>query len=127
MSDPWVTFVRARLDKDAEVAREAGRMRGGDVWEAHDNDDWPMTVTGRSYPDGGIVDVVDPDDNETCHHIARHDPARVLAEVDAKRRTLIRCEEEMLSGIPRLVHFAQQTVREMALPYADHPDRPTKQ
>lgn len=48
-------------------------------------------------------------------------PARVLREIDARRRTLIRCQEEMLSGIPRLAHFAKQTLQEMALPYADRP------
>jgi hypothetical protein len=54
-------------------------------------------------------------------HIVRHDPARVLREIDAKRRTLIRCEEAMLSSMPGLRHFAKQTVREMAAVYADRP------
>ncbi|MEV7805028.1 DUF6221 family protein [Microbispora sp. NPDC088329] len=57
-------------------------------------------------------------------HIEDNDPAYVLADVDSKRRILVRCEEEMLSGIPRLVHFAQQTLRELALPYADRDDYP---
>ncbi len=36
-------------------------------------------------------------------------------------RTLIRCEEAQLAANPMLVHFAKQTVWEMAQPYADQP------
>ncbi|MFE3452400.1 DUF6221 family protein [Nonomuraea sp. NPDC059194] len=50
------------------------------------------------------------------------DPRRVQRDIEAKRRILVRCQEEMLSGIPRLVHFAKQTLWEMAQPDADHPD-----
>ncbi|WP_031171594.1 DUF6221 family protein [Streptosporangium roseum] len=46
--------------------------------------------------------------------------SRTLRDIEAKRRTLARCQEEMLSGIPRLVHFATQTLKEMALPYANY-------
>ncbi|MGP4030068.1 DUF6221 family protein [Actinomadura sp. 3N407] len=56
-------------------------------------------------------------------HAARWEPARVLREIDSRRRTLVRCEEELLSGIPRLVHFAEQTLRDMTRPHLDR-ERP---
>lgn len=55
-------------------------------------------------------------------HILRHDPARTLRDVQARRTTLLRCQEEMLSGMPRLVRFAQMTVWEMAQRWNDHDD-----
>lgn len=47
---------------------------------------------------------------------------RLEREVQAKTKTLARCQEEMLSGHPRLTHFAEQTLWELTEPYADHPD-----
>ncbi|MEU3098534.1 DUF6221 family protein [Streptomyces sp. NPDC006967] len=107
--DDLVEWLRAQLDEDERTARAAtpGPWRAGvrSGFDAVDGDGW--TVCNASD-----VDVA---------HIARHDPARVLREIDAKRRTLIRCEEAMLSASPMLVHFAKQTAWEMALPYADRP------
>jgi hypothetical protein len=71
-----------------------------------------------------------------AEHIARHDPARVLAEVEAKRQIMEcheswvagngdticgRCEREHIDGRPG-GHFPCQTLRLLALPYAGHPD-----
>jgi hypothetical protein len=126
-----VRWLSTQLDAE-EAAARAARQDGGDCWEliAHERGD------GAIYDDMGnpVLEYdTDPESGLPTRHdlnplgarqaafIARHDPARVLREIDAKRRMLIRCEEEMLSGIPRLVHFAKQTVREMALPYADRP------
>lgn len=71
-------------------------------------------------------------------HIARHHPARVLAEVDAKRKLIRRifeyeakidsewgcCHyaEEIEAGLCSEVNPAEVTaLRLLALPYADHP------
>lgn len=48
--------------------------------------------------------------------------AEMLAEGEAKRRIVVRCGEDQLSGIPALVHHANQTLHELASVYADHPD-----
>lgn len=132
--DDLVQFLRARLNEDEEAARRAAALCGchpaAPSWEFRDGDD---------EEDGRIHVVGDPhpvllgkrrrlarrwnrsyDGLFAAQHIVRHDPARVLAEVDAKRRTLVRCEEALTSGSPMLVHFAQETLREMALPYAAH-------
>lgn len=56
-------------------------------------------------------------------HIARHDPARVLAEVDAKRRILDECESAIRKSAPRsnLNDLGWTVLRPLALPYADRP------
>lgn len=70
-------------------------------------------------------------------HILRHDPARVLADVEAKRRILDEHTIEQSYGIgPEMTRVKIDvcstcrnkhgipciTVRLLALPYADHPD-----
>jgi hypothetical protein len=56
---------------------------------------------------------------EQREHIARHDPARVLAEVDAKRRIIVECESLIDDPAVRAMETALCL---LALPYADHPD-----
>ncbi|MFE4829970.1 DUF6221 family protein [Streptomyces sp. NPDC056672] len=46
-------------------------------------------------------------------HVALHDPARVLREVEAKRRLLSR-------------HVLSPATGDLASPYADHPDYPRR-
>jgi hypothetical protein len=127
MMPDLVQWLRAQLDEDERIALDAG----GDRWSHHGGSlMWPtergprdavVTYNGSAVGCIAITNPVHGDGAPEAVHIAEHDPARVLREIDARRRTLIRCEEEMLSGIPRLVHFAKQTVREMALPYEDRP------
>lgn len=65
----------------------------------------------------------------TVRHIARHDPARVLAECRAKREVIDqwrRCAEEEVKGEPELGTTAVRQVVEwiiriLAAAYADHP------
>lgn len=52
-------------------------------------------------------------------HIARWDPARVLAEVDAKRRQLDAFDEY---GTHDTWDLIDTTLRLLAIPYAGHPD-----
>lgn len=94
--DDLVQFLRARLDEDDQAARAAawdedmaakwragstpyGGVQGAPRWYVED-----------AYEDA-VVSRVDPqgsEDQGVAQHIARHDPARVLAEVDAKREML---------------------------------------
>lgn len=112
--DDLIAFLRARLDEDAHDAEAAG-----DSWYGYD-------------PEQQIAFVSAAD----ARHIARHSPARVLAEVDAKRRIMEchepwtagngdiicgRCGREHIDGRPGS-HFPCQTLRLLALPDAGHPD-----
>lgn len=72
-----VIFLRAQLEEDE---------RGGGVeGDGH----WECTSTGV-LDLGGIegFDGVVQGPRDAIYHMARHDPARVLAEVEAKRRIL---------------------------------------
>jgi hypothetical protein len=115
-----VAFLTTRLDEDELAARAA-----------HPG---PWTVDGASiigkHPTDEVVDYVY---DESAAHIARHDPGRVFAEIDAKRQIIERCRRIIESfGIPeagswpdvsrRERSHANMTLTLLALPYADHPD-----
>jgi hypothetical protein len=62
----------------------------------------------------------------------RHKPVRVLREVEAKRRTVARYEEAVAGTHDAsrtnaatwrpIVTVLEPVLRDLALPYADHPD-----
>ncbi|MFJ7417957.1 DUF6221 family protein [Streptomyces uncialis] len=109
-----IAFLRARLDEDEAL------VPAPESWTAFDVNE--PTGTRRVDVDHSFERVVACTRSWRGLHIARHDPARVLREVEAKRRALVRCEEELMAGMERLTHFIRQTLWEMTLPYADHPD-----
>ncbi|MBQ1164200.1 hypothetical protein KBZ21_40060, partial [Streptomyces sp. A73] len=78
--DDLVAFLRARLDEEAEEARAT--TQGEWVWSRE-------FVT----PPGSHHRTVGPLEPGDAWFIARHSPARVLAEVDAKRGLLDRYAE----------------------------------
>jgi hypothetical protein len=120
-----VQFLRDRLDEDEAVA-----LRAGDSF--------------RQIGETGVIVATEGDRAEECasanwagiaEHIVRHDPARVLAEVQAKRQLLDEFNQTgavpdtperrasaswkgdfgYLQGLARAVHL-------LALPYSDHPN-----
>lgn len=112
--DDLVTFLRARLDEDQRVAATAG---GGDdcgAWTAAGE-----TVDFDQYEIGGFHP-------STAAHVARHDPARVLREVEAKRRLLeqftLRGDSVRRTVQPSTGGVWDDLLRMLALPYAGHPD-----
>lgn len=101
----------------------------------------PSRLREWSSPWTGAVDT-DADEVLICNdgplacHIARHDPARVLAECTAKRRIVEASRSEAIDAafyaVPELpadddwAHGAEWAfglaLRALAQPYADHPD-----
>jgi hypothetical protein len=77
-----VTFVTARLDED-EATASAGARRVGMPWRAEPQ---PGTPGGLVTDELGLVGSTGG--RYAAEHIARHDPARVLREVEAKRARL---------------------------------------
>lgn len=117
MTADLIAFIGARLDDDAVAARDA--------------------KPGPWHADGGGVCATHPTDqvvdySESADHIARHDPARALREVEAKRLLLVKLAEWYSCGpftdsdvdLPDavLVDAAAELLPLFALPYADHPD-----
>lgn len=124
-----IEFLRARLDEDEQIARSAG----GATWVVNMGDVVSTALAERDYgPDGIWVASASfscEGDAEALHeghaeHIARHDPARVLAEVDAKRRIIdlivLNADGQPLyrdSG----AEVWEDVLRLLALPFAVHP------
>lgn len=114
-----VQFLRARYDEDAAEAQATADEYGA-VWTFDEAMD-----SVRSDKDADVVE--EPGTPRT--YIARHDPARVLAEVDAKRQLVDRYERAMenrrahpedlaTAGALLALHGA---VKLLALPYANYP------
>jgi hypothetical protein len=115
-----VEFLRARLDEDEAVARAAAPP----PWNA-----FIGSVTSGAPPnDEEFCDLIPPGeskgDDASAAHIARHDPARVLREVEAKRQIVERCERELRDyvGTGAQAALPYLLLRALARPYADHPD-----
>lgn len=106
-----IEFLRARLDEDERAARDAG----GERWRRHEHHDHIEVDRSPLYPP--VAFHVAPYDI----HIARQDPARVLAEVDAKRRIVAGCAQAKLAG-DQTASALFVVACMLALPYADHPD-----
>lgn len=106
-----VAFLLARIAEDEAVAR-AAVGEGSGSWEARPY--W-FTESHEADVPGVTYDEIDLDH---AMQIARWDPARVLAECEAKRRIITTIQRWLDVGYPTLDHvlFA------LALPYADHPD-----
>lgn len=150
MSDEIVAFIKAQMAIDEQLARDAGATRSGKIaswWvdcgcpgrlaDEHADACWDRRVEGDNivlYDEGGH-------DEDQARHIARHDPARVLGEVEAKRAIL--AEHEHVPAVQqsdahryefgcRTCHNDPdcgetlglgwcETVRHMAAPFGDSP------
>jgi hypothetical protein len=139
---PW---LRARLDEDEQVARAALQHENvPGVWNAigsgtkddHDLSYWAVHQVA-------VPRWSEPSARDLMTHIARHDPARVLAEVAATRRIVdehgpygggpagrtdptacgvcVDWDEAGYDGPPPATAPCL-TLRLLALSYADHPD-----
>lgn len=113
-------FVLARIAEDENAAMRAGFGYGIEWTSDTDSaEDWSVVHADAKR------DMVGCEDRDVTQHIARWDPARVLAECEAKRRIvsyadtmrqLDRSRDEMRTGDARVM------LRALSLSYADHPD-----
>ncbi|MCX4543759.1 DUF6221 family protein [Streptomyces sp. NBC_01565] len=143
MTEALINFLRDRLADDERAAQLMEKFYPS-PWELSDRgwmarvvadgpafreviqlEDGPWKPTGEDVL--WLGDIID--------HVSRHDPARVLAEVDAKRRIVAlhsdstghSCSITDKTGYE--LNYADvagdeacTTLRLLALPYADHPD-----
>ncbi|MFF0389663.1 DUF6221 family protein [Kitasatospora sp. NPDC004615] len=110
MSDNLVAFLRERLDEDERAASEAWPV----PWSA-DAEEYGVVDPGDGTEIADVVVLSTNQQRATARHIARHDPARVLAEVAAKRRVVELWSHSIGTG-------GTYTLRALALPYREHPD-----
>ncbi|MFK0018225.1 DUF6221 family protein [Streptomyces sp. NPDC090798] len=140
--DDLVQWLGGQLDVDEQIAREAtpGPWRNAPTARHH------ATASGRSEeavfgapPELGATivattgEAVDRRHLVDAEHIARHDPARVLREIDAKRAIVARyefaCREASRVDIAederetwiRVGGALQSVVIQLAAPYAGRP------
>ncbi|WP_329520524.1 DUF6221 family protein [Spirillospora sp. NBC_01491] len=117
-------FVKARLDEDEQVARAAACMRD-EVDPARDLNRGHWEVINRQAVHGGDQDGVwthivrRADTEPVAVHIARHDPARVLADVKAKRTLIVELDSY---GGPETADAYYVVLRHLATVYDTHPD-----
>lgn len=97
--DDLIAFIKARLDEEEAMADAAPGSR----WQAFGEDDvagasvydeqWRLLTPARYDHDNPLSarpgatgpQYIQRARDELCAHIARHDPARVLREAEAKR------------------------------------------
>ncbi|KAB7850162.1 DUF6221 family protein [Streptomyces mobaraensis] len=119
MTADLVAFLRVRLDEDERAARAALgapwiRREGVAGVHSDSTDDYPH---GAPIADCRRIQAEYEDRVAVAEHIVRHQPARVLAEVAAKRQMI-----DDTWGGPDQEDVWLHHVRLLALPYADHPD-----
>jgi hypothetical protein len=114
-----VEFLRARLDEDEAVAREVPKPYVSGNWIVEDTFYEGMILVDRH----GVAE-----ENETTRHMTRWSPARVLADVKAKR-AIVRDYDEAVSYFAAHpmapageVHGIESALKRLAAAYADHPD-----
>ena len=121
-----VDYLLARLDEEEDAAKRAGFGWGAD-WAAEDRftDGYEYAVIVAQ----GSIDAVTSEDGDVVRHIAIHDPARVLAEIAAKRAVLDhaerRCSDAATSGDPSACLIAGgvlEAVERLAQVYAGRDD-----
>lgn len=128
--DDLVAFLRAQLDEDDRAARAAvADNAGGPDWINH-RGYHPEYQPGLGTPSGirvlsGTSGALD--------HVARHDPARVLREVEAKRRIVEAftaaaewsghpsCPDEQRDLYRRAAGAHLDSCRHLAAVWAEHP------
>jgi hypothetical protein len=125
-------FYAARLDED-EAAAKAGTRRIGMPWRI---DPEPWAYGTGIIDDIGGVGVASG--SYAAEHMVRHNPARVLREVEARRKILNDYECQSGFSLPEGVHDGRDPderecdqvlkdaleiiVADLAAVYSDHPD-----
>ncbi|MFI8360727.1 DUF6221 family protein [Streptomyces sp. NPDC085612] len=131
--DDLVQFLRDRYGEESERATAATpgpwTVDSESYAESISSTDGVTVVGGGRW--GGEASVFES--TEDALHIAAHHPARVLAEVDAKRRILgtvvprmnemdDQINSEWGNSYTPVEYESEGLLRLLALPYADHPD-----
>jgi HPt (histidine-containing phosphotransfer) domain-containing protein len=116
--DDLVAFVEARLADDEQAATQCVER------------DWQFSgsnchVLAERSANGSFRTIAwcangYDDDLSNSIHIAVHDPARVLREVEAKRQILRYVRGELADD--ETDQSAQWLLQMLAAPFADHPD-----
>jgi hypothetical protein len=124
MTADLVQFLRSRLDEDEAVAQGATGSEWGDVDPQQPYVIWDVQAREKNRTLLTVGRLATAERAEDRAHIARHDPARVLCEVAAKRRIVDHLASELSATDTPWWYDDRLTpaLKALALPYADHPD-----
>ena len=115
-----IEFLLARIAEEEASAREA--MGSGSGQWASWNRSWDTSPTRDLAADGARIAALPVSIDE---HVCRHDPTRILAECEAKRRIIDECtgglKYDVSCGEGHWGNF-ENILDILGLPYADHPD-----
>jgi hypothetical protein len=131
--DDLVQWLRAQLDEDERIARAASEYAEAS-WQLDEDGEtvlwWPPEPhVAEKEREKGLPVVSDrwrgqtiaSDGTRIAPHIARHDPARVLRDIDAKRGVITGLQHLLQDDNPFVTSQADDALRLLALPYADRP------
>lgn len=120
MSDTLIAFLKARLDDDEKIARDAAAVSRDKVLDLYED-----LIKSRPLDDERRKNMI---------HISTFTPGRMLWEISAKRRISAMhqidtlpfgrayCDEcQARDGVVD-GEWPCETIRLLALPYAGHPD-----
>lgn len=126
--DELVTWLRGVLDEDERSARAATWTddQVGNTWRAvKSTAEYERLIVADGFEDG--VAIVRPeglDPEATAEHIALHDPAAVLADIEAKR-AILDLHSAVLDGKDRPVcDYCDQLCHSRSGLMCDDPDAP---
>lgn len=128
---PLERFLRARFQEEERVARDAIAGAPGAAWGVMaDHIEQVLTSRDRGTTHTPLVQFGAEDPVLLLTHVARHDPARVLRNVEAGRALLAEHLPAADGRCPTCAGAAGQgrrpapcaTLRLLALPFAGHPD-----
>jgi hypothetical protein len=128
-----IVFVRARLHEDEAAALAPSPSRRRLEWvvdiDDHDQDQDPGEAPSYHVVSSGDVAGVclgfgleRDTSGAVVAHIARHDPARVLADVAAKRAVLDLCADVLPDRITSAADMARGVIVALACAFDQHPD-----
>ena len=132
MSNDLVTFLLARISEDEAVAERAEVQH----LQVQERTGWDSKRDVRVVGDlgnGARFEMNSYGTPDLLHHLARHDPCRILAECAAKRAIVGQARgpwtytQDVGAGRVRTVTVPgsvndERTLRTLAAVYADHPD-----
>lgn len=103
-------FLHARLEEDERIARAAIDVDDeSGVWDA-------VTLTGPAEDRDAVVGS-----GPAVQHVTRHDPARVLADVDATRALVTWLNGQALATVEDGATVANVVLLHLVQPWAEHP------
>lgn len=137
--DDLIVFLRAQLDEDQRIALKSVEqaivnLAGADAasvadWHVVERPATGSFVATRDQWDR-VTEIVPTYGGAHAEHIATHDPARVLREIEAKRQVLAEYEQAdrysrttwgQSNADQSRARTLGKVVRLLALPFADRP------